>query len=69
MTQSRLRQKGFFFQNPITRASEQSFKTPYTLQHKIGGKIPVCSDIYLLKILVLLKYFRTLALKSVSAML
>ena len=36
-------------QNPVTGKAEQTFRTPYTLQHKIGGLVQVSSPLKRLK--------------------
>ena len=37
------------FQDPVTGKAEQTFRTPYTLQHKIGGLVQVSSQLERLK--------------------
>ena len=32
-------------QDPVTGKAEQTFRTPYTLQHKIGGLVQVSSPL------------------------
>ena len=36
-------------QDPVTGKAEQTFRTPYTLQHKIGGLVQVSSKLERLK--------------------